>query len=100
MEVLRDRWQGRVMDYPAAWAFVRETNPTDHHERCSWRRTNGALLCDCDVIWDEYVRRGGEDRRSTESPDLPATSATTPLAPPESVSGPAALAGVETGQPS
>lgn len=48
-----------VMDYPAAWEFVRATDPADHHEKCSWRQTNGALLCDCDVLWDEYERRGG-----------------------------------------
>lgn len=51
------------MDYPQAWAFVKETKPEDHHKKCSWRTTNGALLCDCDVIWDEYVRRGGTDPR-------------------------------------
>ena len=51
------------MDFPTAWAFVRETKPEDHDERCSWRTTNGALLCDCDVLWDEYVRRGGTDPR-------------------------------------
>lgn len=52
-----------VMDYPTAWAFVKATNPGDHDVKCSWRTTNGALLCDCDVIWDEYVRRGGTDPR-------------------------------------
>ena len=49
------------MDYPEAWEFVRGTKPEEHHPQCSWRTQNGALLCDCDVIWDEYVRRGGED---------------------------------------
>lgn len=48
-----------IMDYPTAWAFVKDTDPADHHERCSWRTTNGCLLCDCDVLWDEYERRGG-----------------------------------------
>lgn len=48
-----------VMDYQTAWAFVRDTDPANHHEACSWRQTNGALLCDCDVLWDEYERRGG-----------------------------------------
>jgi hypothetical protein len=46
-----------VMDYPQAWAFVRDTNPEDHHERCSWRTQNGALLCDCHILNDEYDRR-------------------------------------------
>ena len=46
-----------IMDYPTAWAFVRETDPADHHERCSWRTERGALLCDCDILWNEYDRR-------------------------------------------
>src|SRR5215469_13632464 len=45
------------MDFPTAWAYVRLTEPVDHHERCSWRTTNGALLCDCDVLDGEYARR-------------------------------------------
>lgn len=49
-----------IMDYPTAWEFVRNTNPQNHHEKCSWRTENGALLCDCDILWDEYERRGGE----------------------------------------
>ena len=53
-----------VMDFPAAWAFVKATDPADHDPRCSWRTQNGALLCDCDVLWDEYVRRGGKDPRA------------------------------------
>lgn len=46
-----------VMDFPTAWEFVRETDPADHHEQCSWRTQNGALLCDCRILWDEYDRR-------------------------------------------
>ena len=45
-----------VMDFPESWAFVRTTDPKDHHEKCSWRVTNGALLCDCQVLYDEYDR--------------------------------------------
>ncbi len=58
-----------VMDYPTAWEFVRGTDPADHNERCSWRTQNGALLCDCDVLWDEYVRRGGTDPRAAAGAD-------------------------------
>lgn len=50
-----------TMDYPQAWEFVRATKPEDHNERCSWRTEGGAFLCDCDVLWDEYVKRGGPD---------------------------------------
>lgn len=49
-----------IMDYPDAWAFVLETKVVDHHERCSWRTTKGALLCDCSVLGDEYERRRSE----------------------------------------
>lgn len=52
-----------VMDFPQAWAYVRERaveRGTDEHDPlCSFRQTDGALLCDCDVLWDEYERRGG-----------------------------------------
>jgi hypothetical protein len=52
-----------IMDFPAAWEYVRERATAhgldEHHERCSFRTERGALLCDCDVLWDEYERRGG-----------------------------------------
>lgn len=56
-----------IMDFPTAWAFVRATNPDDHHLDCSWRTTAGALLCDCRVLWDEYDKRKAE-RLASESP--------------------------------
>lgn len=40
------------MDIPTAWAFVRQSTMADHHEACSYRRTTGAILCDCTVLWD------------------------------------------------
>lgn len=48
-----------VMDYPAAWAYIREhhPDPAEHHPHCSWVQADGGMLCDCDVIWDEYERR-------------------------------------------
>ena len=54
-----------AMDWPEAWRFIREEHADhgEHHPSCSWVQTNGALLCDCDVLWNEYVRRGGEDPR-------------------------------------
>ena len=48
-----------IMDYPQAWEWVKGTDPEDHHVKCSWRVTGGGLLCDCDILWDEYERRGG-----------------------------------------
>ena len=38
------------MDFPTAWEISRAT-PTDKHDpRCSYTRTDGALLCDCHVL--------------------------------------------------
>lgn len=34
-------------DFPTAWAVMRKTDPQQHHERCSYRQTNGGVLCDC-----------------------------------------------------
>jgi hypothetical protein len=34
-------------DFPTAWAVMRATDPQQHHERCSYRQTNGGVLCDC-----------------------------------------------------
>lgn len=36
------------LDYPTAWRIVLQTNPLNHHERCSYR--NGRMLCDCAVV--------------------------------------------------
>lgn len=48
-----------IMDYPTAWAFIREQHPdpSEHHPRCSWVQSSGGVLCDCDVLNKEYARR-------------------------------------------
>jgi hypothetical protein len=48
-----------VMDWPEAWAFVRDEHPdpSEHADRCSWVVTGGGMLCDCPVLWNEYARR-------------------------------------------
>lgn len=50
-----------IMDFPTAWAYVRERatkhGTGEHDPRCSFVTENGALLCDCAVLWDEYARR-------------------------------------------
>jgi hypothetical protein len=48
-----------VMDFPSAWAFVREQHhdPKEHDPRCSWVQASGGILCDCHIINDEYERR-------------------------------------------
>jgi len=48
-----------VMDFPTAWAFIREQHPDprEHDPRCSWVQASGGILCDCHVINDEYARR-------------------------------------------
>lgn len=45
------------MDFPQAWAFVRDTKPEQHDPKCSWRAYNGGFLCDCHVLNDEYDKR-------------------------------------------
>lgn len=40
-----------TVDYPRAWAISRSVVPEKHHEKCSTRQTNGAILCDCDVLF-------------------------------------------------
>lgn len=47
------------IDFPTAWAICREYD-LDHHPRCSYVQTDGALLCDCTAVnakWNE-LRQG------------------------------------------
>lgn len=46
-----------TMSFPEAWAFVNETHMDEHTPTCSYRQSQGAILCDCHVLWDEYDRR-------------------------------------------
>ncbi len=48
-----------IMDYPTAWAFIREQHPdpAEHDPRCSWVQGKGGFLCDCHIINAEYERR-------------------------------------------
>jgi hypothetical protein len=39
-----------VFDFPAAWKSVEPTKTDQHHERCSYRQTDRALLCDCAAV--------------------------------------------------
>lgn len=39
------------LDYPRAWQIARATPPEQHHPKCSFRVTEGCILCDCDVVW-------------------------------------------------
>lgn len=38
------------MDFPRAWQIARETPYEQHHERCSYRVSEGELLCDCHIL--------------------------------------------------
>lgn len=46
-----------VMDFPEAFAFVKEHAPNkdEHHPKCSYRQAG--MLCDCSIIWAEYYKR-------------------------------------------
>lgn len=39
------------VDYPRAWQISREHKMNEHHKKCSYRVTHGALLCDCDIVY-------------------------------------------------
>jgi hypothetical protein len=39
-----------IFDFPTGWASLAASNPEQHHERCSYRTENRALLCDCAAI--------------------------------------------------
>lgn len=36
-----------MIDFTTAWAVMKATKPEYHHEKCSFRVSNGGLLCDC-----------------------------------------------------
>lgn len=40
------------VDLPRAWQIAKGTPVDDHHPECSFRVTKGAILCDCDVIYE------------------------------------------------
>lgn len=41
------------MDYPTAWEIARSVPIKKHHPNCSFRQTDGALLCDCQVVYGD-----------------------------------------------
>jgi len=45
------------LDFPRAWQIAREAAMEDHDQKCSYRWTDGGLLCDCHVIYrhPEYL---------------------------------------------
>ena len=38
------------VDYPRAWEIARATEAERHHPKCSYRKSGGAFLCDCEVL--------------------------------------------------
>lgn len=55
------------IDYPTAWAIVK-TEQLDHHKKCSFSQTGGALLCDCNAMptrWAELkTAHDGSDSKA------------------------------------
>jgi hypothetical protein len=39
-----------AIDYPRAWQIANAVTMRQHHPRCSFRRSGGGLLCDCNVL--------------------------------------------------
>lgn len=66
MEIRAIDWAGvRVpgsnIDFPRAWEIARSVPPQEHpHPKCSFRQTDGALLCDCDVLFKHPEYTGGD----------------------------------------
>lgn len=45
------------VDFPRAWEISRAVAPEGHDPECSCAQTNGALLCDCQILFGhpEYL---------------------------------------------
>jgi len=39
------------VDFPRAWQIAKTVKTEYHHNDCSYNKTNGSILCDCDVIY-------------------------------------------------
>lgn len=39
------------IDYPRAWEIAQAAPIAKHDPKCSYAQTGGALLCDCDVVF-------------------------------------------------
>jgi hypothetical protein len=39
-----------IFDFPAGWQIFATTDPEQHHEECSYRVTDRALICDCAAL--------------------------------------------------
>ena len=50
------------MDFPRAWEISKSVAPDDHHPDCSTAQTEGAILCDCEVLitHPDHVKDYGE----------------------------------------
>jgi len=52
-----------ILDFPTAWRIFAATNPQQHHENCSYRTQDRALICDCAAAtaaaaaWDLAMER-------------------------------------------
>ena len=38
------------IDFPRAWQIAEHSKAEDHHPECSYRVTEGCILCDCNII--------------------------------------------------
>lgn len=38
------------IDFPRAWELAQATPVEKHDKKCSYRQTDGCLICDCHVI--------------------------------------------------
>ena len=45
------------VDFPRAWQIAKSVNIEKHHPKCSYRQTDGCIICDCAVLTEhtEYL---------------------------------------------
>lgn len=57
----KEEWREelKILDFPTAWRIANLTTIENHHEKCSYRQTKGAFLCDC--VGMETARFARED---------------------------------------
>lgn len=72
VDVPPPNWEYDFIDFPTGWWLAARV---DHNPGCSYRESNGALLCDdnanCHTIRTEWERRRRE-RDFTDTPPRPA----------------------------
>lgn len=54
-ELGKPNWELDFIDFPTAWWLAARVEHSD--PKCSYAQTEGALLCDCSAIQNEWEKR-------------------------------------------